>query len=228
MSESPVIQASGLCRSFYDGERELRILRGLDLTVRSGETLVVLGRSGSGKSTLLQVLGLLDSADEGSYRLLDRPVGSVPEGERQRLRNREIGFVFQHYHLLPELTALENVRLPARVAGKSAIGKKRAEELLDAVGLAERMSHRPRALSGGEQQRVAIARALINSPTLLLCDEPTGNLDRESSGPILDLLFDVGTREGRTVVMVTHDEHFASVASRCVRLQEGVLEAEAR
>jgi len=223
---TPILATDGLAKSFRDGERELHILQGVDLQVAPGETVAILGRSGSGKSTLLHILGLLDGPTAGTVRFDGADTGSLSDPKRRRIRAERIGFVFQHFHLLPELTARDNVLLAARVAGHGRKGRDRADALLEAVGLAERTRHRPRKLSGGEAQRVAIARALVNRPDVLLCDEPTGNLDRETAAGILDLLFDVAQEHARAMVVVTHDEEIARRADRRLRLQDGRLATE--
>jgi predicted ABC-type transport system involved in lysophospholipase L1 biosynthesis ATPase subunit len=220
----PILQTRGLQRTFHDGERELAVLQEVDLTVRSDEAVAILGRSGSGKSTLLHLLGMLDRPTGGAYTFRGQAAGELSERARSRIRSREVGFVFQHFHLLPELNALDNTLLPARVAGRMRGAPERARELLCALGLEERLRHRPSRLSGGEQQRVAIARALINEPAVLLCDEPTGNLDPQTAGGVLDQIFALGQRRARALVVVTHDEQIASRAGRRLRLLDGRLQ----
>jgi lipoprotein-releasing system ATP-binding protein len=208
----------------------LPVLTGIDLDVYPDETLAIIGRSGAGKSTLLHLIGALDHPTEGSVLFKDRDLGSMPHSELDRWRNTTVGFVFQFYHLFPDLTALENVLIPAKVAystleymGKSSKLEERAVHLLDQVGLADRREHRPSQLSGGEQQRVAIARALMLEPELLLCDEPTGNLDRATGEHVLELLWKLKSESGQTYVMVTHDERLAAGADRVARMQDGKL-----
>ncbi|MCK6480535.1 MAG: ABC transporter ATP-binding protein [Planctomycetaceae bacterium] len=224
-----VYRARDLHKSYRSGEEHLRILQGLDLDLRAGEIVAVLGTSGVGKSTLLHLLGLLDSPDQGSLELEGRDLSSAGGMQRDAVRNRSIGFVFQFFHLVPELTALENVLLPARietglldwlrVRGER---RERARALLDQVGLGGRVRHRPAHLSGGERQRVAIARALMNEPRVLLCDEPTGNLDPETSRGVWDVLRGFrGTT--RAILVVTHNEHLAADADRVLRLRGGRL-----
>jgi lipoprotein-releasing system ATP-binding protein len=204
----------------------------VNFSVRAGEFLGIYGHSGSGKSTLLHVLGLLDTPTSGAVRIGDADVMSLPAAERNRMRCEDIGFVFQFYHLLPELNVLENATLPAMV-GKSVLGwfsqrrtiRKRAEELLDELGLGDRMKHRPNELSGGERQRVAIARALVNGPRLLLADEPTGNLDSRTGETIMSLLQRYNREHGQTILMVTHDRDLAGQVTRCLELEDGRLEA---
>jgi predicted ABC-type transport system involved in lysophospholipase L1 biosynthesis ATPase subunit len=221
----PLLELRGIGRSFRDGERELEVLRGIDLTLERAESLAILGQSGSGKSTLLQIIGTLDRPDAGELHLDGRDLLAAGDARLRTLRTREIGFVFQHFHLMPELTLFENVYLPARMAGGGAQARERAEALLEEIGLAERLRHRPSRLSGGEQQRVAIARALVNRPSLLLCDEPTGNLDPATSARVSDLLFDLQRRHGTAMILVTHEEDLAVRAGRRRVLRGGRLEA---
>ena len=226
-AEEKIIEARGLVKTYTDGERTVEVLRGTDLQVRRGEALAVTGRSGAGKSTLLHLLGLIDSPTEGTLLLDGTDVSDVSPEEAARLRNRKFGFIFQSYHLVEELTALENVLLPAMMAGvfdwlgRRQAGIERAKELLLEVGLAERMDHRPSRLSGGERQRVAIARALVNEPEVLFCDEPTGNLDEDTSESIHSLLRRLKADHGVTQVIVTHDKELASQADRTVRIEGG-------
>ena len=225
----PVLQAKGLAKTYDDGTRTLRILRSVDLAVRAGEVVAVVGKSGTGKSTLLHLLGLLDRPTSGEIQLQGRPVASMSDRERTRLRGRTIGFVFQHYHLLGECTALENVALAGAVGAGGGLGganRKRARELLDAVGLADREGHMPGQLSGGEQQRVAIARALMAAPALLLGDEPTGNLDPETGGQVLEIFWQVVRSASTAMVMVTHDTEVGRRADRVLRLADGTLTQE--
>lgn len=203
-----------------DGQR-LDILRGIDLTIGEGDYVAIVGGSGTGKSTLMNILGLLDHPDDGSFRFHGDEIASIAEPERARLRNRCIGFVFQQFHLLPRTTALDNVCLPL-LYGPWDSPRRRAAEALAKVGLADRISHTPEQLSGGQQQRVAIARALVTDPTLLLADEPTGNLDPATTGEILSL-FDTLHEAGTTIVLITHDSEVARRARRTLRLQGGVL-----
>jgi putative ABC transport system ATP-binding protein len=202
---------------------EVHALRGVDLTITAGEYVAIMGPSGSGKSTLLHIIGLLDTLDAGSYRLRETEVAGLGEDALAGLRNREIGFVFQAFFLLPRLTALRNVELPLLYRGLSRAERRvQAEEMLTAVGLADRMDHYPTELSGGQKQRVALARALVQEPSLLLADEPTGNLDSQSSAEVLDLI-DGLHQAGRTVVMVTHEPDVAARAERIVRMRDGLI-----
>jgi lipoprotein-releasing system ATP-binding protein len=234
MSDAPVaLSARRLVKSYRIGGVALPVLQGVDLDVREGEILAILGTSGSGKSTLLHVLGWLDHADDGTIVYEGRDRASLSGRERAALRNRVMGFVFQFYHLLPELTALENVLLPAMILHRGLAWRRnraaalaRAKDLLDRVGLSARSHHRPGQLSGGERQRVAIARALQNSPRFLLCDEPTGNLDAKTAADVRRLLWDLNRSDGQTLVVVTHDATLASEAHRCVRLVDGKISAE--
>ncbi len=209
------IEAVGLTKVYWDGTRQLEVIRDVHLAVRKGEGVAVLGPSGSGKTTLLNLLSGLDRPDSGAVRLAGTDLGTLSETAKSGLRNRAIGFVFQFYHLLSEFTALENVMLPALIGGRpAAAARSRAEALLGRVGLGERLRHFPGELSGGEQQRVAIARALVNDPEILFCDEPTGNLDPGTAADITGLLAEL-FREGRkTVVVVTHDERIAKITDR--------------
>ena len=217
-----LLEAREVHKSYTLGQRTLEVLRGLSLTVRRGEFLALRGASGAGKSTLLHLLGGLDTPDTGDIWFEGRDLASMGPTDLARWRNRTVGFVFQAYHLLPELDALENVCLPARLARVAAQeAEARARELLKRVGLADRVEHRPAELSGGEQQRVAIARALINSPELLLADEPTGNLDSHTGDEILDLLLSLRAERQTTLVIATHDAKVAGKAPRVLELVDG-------
>jgi len=225
------LEAVGLTKSYRKASVEIPVLKGVDLGVRGGEFLAIVGQSGSGKSTLLHLLGTLDAPDNGSVVFNGRRIDNLPASERDRLRNQRFGMIFQFYHLLPELTTLENVLTPLMI-GKGVLGFLRDREtyqasatrLLDLVGLSHRLKHRPRELSGGEMQRAAIARALVASPKLLLADEPTGNLDLATGREILELLCSLNQRQDLTIVMVTHDHAIAERADRVVRLVDGRIE----
>ena len=226
MSE-PILKAAGLQKSYQMGPESLRVLRGASATVQRGEWLAIMGASGSGKSTLLHILGALDLPDEGTVQFNGQDVFSQGVRAQERMRNRSVGFVFQFYHLLPELNMLENVLLPAmvRYSVLGWLGRRsgivgHARDLLGRMGLKERLRHRPSELSGGERQRVAIARALVNKPQVLLADEPTGNLDAQTGTGILALLKNLND-EGQTIVMVTHDPKVASAAHRVISLADG-------
>ena len=215
-----VIEASGVGKVYWDGGKTLQVLKDVSLTVKKGEMLAVLGPSGSGKTTLLNILSGLDRPSEGTVRLEGRELHRLSERQMARVRNERIGFVFQFYHLLPEFSALENVMLPARIARTNgAAEEKRARMLLDRVGLSGRVSHYPSELSGGEQQRVALARALMNDPAVLFCDEPTGNLDPATGSEVAALIKDLSARENKTVLVVTHDENIAKIATHTVSLR---------
>ena len=220
----------GLHKHYKIGGQDLHVLRGAELTVKKGEWVAVLGSSGSGKSTLLHLIGGLDRPDGGAVSFDGRDVFKLHGGALDRYRNRHVGFVFQSYHLLPELNALENVLIGAMIRssimgwpGRRGEARSRAAALLARVGLGERMKHRPSKLSGGERQRVAIARALVNEPDVLLADEPTGNLDIETGQSIMSLITDLH-KQGQTTVMVTHDQQIAAAADRRLWLRKGVLE----
>ncbi len=217
-----ILVASGLRKNYTLGSRELEVLRGIDVRVRRGEALVIVGASGAGKSTLLHLLGGLDTPSAGDVSLDGASLFAMSSAARTKLRNERLGFVFQSYNLLPELDALENVCMPALLQPRARDGVvERGTELLKAVGLGERMGHRPSELSGGEQQRVAVARALMNRPSLVLADEPTGNLDSKTGEAILDLLWRLREESGTTLVMVTHDEHVATRGERVLEIADG-------
>ena len=224
-----ILKAEGICKSYRMGATRLEVLKGVDFQVRQGEFIAITGASGSGKSTLLHILGALDSPDAGAVEFETSDLAGMKPSALSRFRNKTVGFVFQFYHLLDELTVLENVMLPG-MAGVSVLGwlrhrngaKKRGREVLDRLGLADRVKHRPFELSGGERQRVAIGRALMNQPRLLLADEPTGNLDSATGDGILEV-FEELNRSGQTIVMVTHDERIAARAQRVVTLVDGKI-----
>jgi len=218
-----MISLRGLWRSYRVGDSVVHALRAVDLDISRGDYLAVMGPSGSGKSTLLNILGCLDRPSSGSYHYGGRDVGALSDSERTRLRQREIGFVFQFFHLLPRLTAQGNVELPMLFAGVSRAERhRRARTALESVGLADRTHHRPDQLSGGQRQRVAMARAVVMEPGLLLADEPTGNLDRAAAAEVLQLLGEVNGR-GQTVVVVTHDPEVAARARTAVRMDDGEI-----
>jgi len=224
MSE-PLLSARAVTKSYTMGKRTLEVLRGVSLDVARGEFLALRGASGAGKSTLLHLFGGLDSPNTGEVWFAGQNLTALDEGAQTRLRNRSIGFIFQSYHLLSELDALENVCLPARIARMPTdLAEKRGHELLARVGLGERMDHKPYELSGGEQQRVAVARALINEPELILADEPTGNLDSHTGGEIIDLLCALRTDRNTTLLIATHDANVAARAPRIINLLDGRIE----
>jgi putative ABC transport system ATP-binding protein len=220
---TPLIGLEGVTKIYPLGRTQVTALRGIDLTIHAGEYLAIMGPSGSGKSTLMNILGCLDVPTEGSYQLRGNDVGALSDNDLSRLRNREIGFVFQTFNLLPRANALQNVALPLVYAGVHAREREeRAGAALALVGLAERRRHRPNELSGGERQRVAIARALVVQPSLILADEPTGNLDSQTGLEIMEALERAGG-EGRTIILVTHEEEIAERAHRILRLRDGRL-----
>ena len=220
---STFIDVRGLSKSYTVGTRQLSVLRDLDLQMPAGEMLAVVGASGVGKSTLLHVLGGLDALDAGSVRIGDVELGALSDDQIVRFRNRHVGFVFQFHHLLPEFTALENAEMPLRIARLPAADRARAAKLLERVGLAERLEHRPGMLSGGEQQRVAIARALVMEPLLLLADEPTGDLDEHTADSFHALLKEMHRERGLTSVIATHNPRLAAACDRILRLEDGRL-----
>jgi lipoprotein-releasing system ATP-binding protein len=232
-SGEPLLSVRGLVKSYRKASVEISVLKGVDLDVQSGEFLAVVGQSGSGKSTLLHLIGQLDQPDDGTIFLENKRIDNLPTHLRGRLRNRTFGMVFQFYHLLPELTTLENVLMPVMI-GRSlwqywrerTEHRRRARELLELMGLGHRLKHRPHELSGGELQRAAIARALVNRPQILLADEPTGNLDPATGQEILNLLRTLRQQEHLTIVMVTHDHSIAALADRIVCLAGGRIRSE--
>lgn len=225
LNAAPVLlDARGVVKSYVLGKRSVPVLRGVDLTVRRGEFMALRGASGAGKSTLLHLLGGLDSPNEGEIRFESQNLSTFGSRELARFRNLKVGFVFQAYHILPELDALENVCLPARMARRNAAETEaRARALLERVGLGNRFDHKPYELSGGEQQRVAVARALINEPELILADEPTGNLDSHTGNEIIELLAELRQERNATLIIATHDNVVASRAPRVVELIDGKI-----
>jgi ABC-type lipoprotein export system ATPase subunit len=220
----PLLSAKNLHKTYTMGKRSLEVLRGVDVELGRGDFLALRGASGAGKSTLLHLLGGLDSPNQGEIRLAGRDLAKLSRGELARVRNEEVGFIFQAYYLLPELDALENVCLPARMARTPAAqAEARGRELLARVGLKERMEHKPYELSGGEQQRVAIARSLINDPDLILADEPTGNLDSHTGEEIIELLCSLRREKQTTLIIATHDAKVAARAPRIIQLLDGQI-----
>ncbi len=219
----PIIRTHAITKNYELGAETVHAVRGIDLTVQRNEYIAIMGPSGSGKSTFMNLIGCLDTPTSGEYWLNDQLVSDLSDDELARIRNREIGFVFQTFNLLPRASALHNVELPLIYGGVSAKERKpRAEAMLDRVGLKDRMHHRPAELSGGQRQRVAIARALINNPSILLADEPTGNLDSQTGIEIM-ALFDELQRGGQTIVLVTHEHDIAEHAHRAVTLRDGII-----
>ncbi|MCC6754335.1 MAG: ABC transporter ATP-binding protein [Saprospiraceae bacterium] len=212
------------CQGITKSYQKLRVLKGVSMQIREGELVSILGASGAGKSTLLNIIGSLDSADQGRVLLYGREVGQLNAKQLATLRNQEIGFIFQFHHLLPEFTALENVLLPSLIGNRpEKSSQNRAIALLERLGMSDRMGHRPGELSGGEQQRVALARALINCPRILLADEPTGNLDQENARQVLQLIFELRREQPMTTLLVTHDPQVASSADHSILMKDGKI-----
>lgn len=225
-SNEAILQLRDIKRDFKLGAQTVHVLKGIDLDIHKNQYVALMGPSGSGKSTLMNLLGCLDTPTSGSYKLNGTDVSSLNDNELAEIRNREIGFVFQTFNLLPRSTALENVALPLIYAGMSKEERlARAAEVLEQVGLADRMDHRPNQLSGGQRQRVAVARALVNKPALILADEPTGNLDSKTSLEIMKLFDDIQAA-GNTVILVTHEEDIAQHAKRIIRLVDGNIDSD--
>ncbi len=221
MSDKYIIQIKNLTKIFGDGV-EIKALDGVDLNIERGEFLAIIGPSGSGKSTLLNQIGILDTPTSGTILLNGIDVTEMSDKQRSRTRNKELGFIFQYHHLLPDFNALENVMMPLLISGvKSSQAREVARKVLDEVGLGDRMDHRPNQLSGGQNQRVAIARALVNKPSIVIGDEPTGNLDSKASENIYELLRKLNHEHNQTFILVTHDEHMAAKTDRIIRLVDG-------
>ncbi|CAM3521567.1 ABC transporter ATP-binding protein [Aequorivita lipolytica] len=223
-----VIKIRDITRDFPLGNEIVKVLKGIDLDIERGEYVALMGPSGSGKSTLMNLLGCLDTPTSGSYELNGSDVSNMTDDELAEIRNKEIGFVFQTFNLLPRTTALENVALPMIYAGASKSDRtERAKQVLTDVGLADRMDHKPNQLSGGQRQRVAVGRALVNKPSIILADEPTGNLDSKTSEEIMGLFNEIH-KAGNTVIVVTHEEEVAKCAHRIIRLRDGIVESDTR
>jgi lipoprotein-releasing system ATP-binding protein len=223
MTKEQILSVAGLIKDFGDGETQTHVLKDINLFMAAGEMAALLGPSGSGKSTLLTILGTLMRASGGTHEMLGVDLMHASEAQRTEFRSKNLGFVFQFHHLLPDLSALENVMMPAAcaVGRETAPMRQRASELLDAVGLSDRRDFRPAAMSGGQRQRVAVARALINNPALVLADEPTGNLDRESADHVMDLIHAINQTMGSSFLISTHDEYIASRCQRRIELLDG-------
>ncbi|GHA28481.1 macrolide ABC transporter ATP-binding protein [Salinimicrobium marinum] len=225
---SSVIKIRNITRDFHLGQEIVKVLKGIDIDIEKGEYVAFMGPSGSGKSTLMNLLGCLDTPTSGSYILNGKDVSKMSDDELAEIRNKEIGFVFQTFNLLPRTTALDNVALPMVYAGATKKERTaRAEKVLTDVGLADRMDHKPNQLSGGQRQRVAVGRALVNHPSIILADEPTGNLDSKTSVEIMNLFDDIH-KAGNTVILVTHEEDIAEHAHRIIRLRDGIVESDER
>jgi putative ABC transport system ATP-binding protein len=223
MSEPAIIEISGLTKTYQVGDVPVHALRGVDLEIRKGEFVAIVGPSGSGKSTLFHVLGGLTSATTGNVKINGRDLAGMTDAERTDLRKVAVGFVFQKYNLLPTLSAEDNIRIVQYIAGRTTVFDPAFQAVLRLLGIADRMKHKPRALSGGQQQRVAIARGVVNSPAILLADEPTGNLDSENSAAVLKLMKDLNHRLGQTILMITHDSDVAACADRIVKMRDGCI-----
>jgi lipoprotein-releasing system ATP-binding protein len=230
MNNNTILKIENIARSFKTGNRTLEILKGISLDIKAGEILAIAGPSGAGKSTLLHIMGLLDKPTSGRVLFKDKDLYALPGSEQARLRNSSFAFIFQFYHLIPELNIMENILLPHMISN-SILGwqmrhkalKAKAGKLIDKLGLAERVNHKPNQLSGGEQQRVAIARALVTDPEVILCDEPTGNLDTNATLEIQNLISELNRQEGKTFVIVTHNDNIARWSHRMIHLVDGQI-----
>lgn len=228
MATTNLIDVKQLTRDFPLGQDIIKVLKGINLEIKKGEYVALMGPSGSGKSTLMNLLGCLDTPTTGTYHLNGKDVSNMSDDELAEIRNKEIGFVFQTFNLMPRTTALDNVALPMIYAGKRKEEcRKRAKEVLEEVGLGDRMDHHPSQLSGGQRQRVAVARAMVNKPSIILADEPTGNLDSKTSLDIMNL-FNIIHSQGNTVILVTHEEDIADNAHRIIRLRDGIIESDTK
>ena len=223
-----IINTKNLIRSFTMGNEKVDALKGINLSVEKGEFISIMGPSGSGKTTLMNIIGCLDTPTSGEYFLNDQLVNDLNEDELARIRNKEIGFVFQSFHLLAKNSALNNVMLPLKYAGtEKNLAEKRAREVLDQVDLSDRINHGPSELSGGQQQRVAIARALVNKPSILFADEPTGNLDSKTGDDVMNLFKKLNS-EGQTIILITHEEDIANQSNRIIHIRDGLIESDSK
>jgi putative ABC transport system ATP-binding protein len=221
MNEAVIIEVEGLTKTYQVGDVAVHALRGVDLQIRNGEFVAIIGASGSGKSTLFHILGGLTPMTSGTVRINGRDLAGMTNAERTQLRKTTVGFVFQKYNLLPTLSAEDNIRIVQYIADRDTTFDPAFQEVLGLLGIVDRLKHKPRALSGGQQQRVAIARGIVNSPAILLADEPTGNLDSENSAAVLKLMKDLNKRLGQTILMITHDAEAAAYADRLVKMKDG-------